>query len=193
MRKLLSVIIIGVMVFSTCAVAFATGSDLTSENQGKRTQATVEKMKQVRTEANNGLENKTTPAGIKFKLTEKQRLELNELKITIKENHVLLVDLKKQILRDLQAIKAATAKPETDEYDTKQITNMKTILAELQFVRKEINVNLHPGLLMQRSKEVRMQKDFTSMRDALLRIIDEQDTRIGTLTIIEGKLSAKID
>ena len=191
MKKILSILIIGVMLFGTSAVAFATEGEQTSIKNGNA--FGFEKMNQVRTETRYGMEDKTTPAGIKIRLTEEERLELQTMKAEIKANHVVLVELKKSILGDLQTLKNA-AKPEDDEFlDAEQITNMKSILADLKLARQDINVNLHPGMLKQQAKEARMQKNFVSMRDALNNILAEQEKRIDALTDIEAALNSMIE
>lgn len=193
MKKLISILIIGIMVFGTGAVAFATGTDQTNMNQKNRP-AAIEKMKQVKPGAGMEREHKVTPAAIKAHFTEAQLLELNNLRIKIKAEQITLFNLKKEILKNVQIIKH-TLKTSDASITMDNINSMKDIYAKLEIDRKAINVNVHPGMMKDQAKlmkDVRGHKDFAVIKAAMNKILDEQNARFKELTKINTILTAYI-
>ncbi len=190
MRKLLSIFIIGIMVFGTGAVAFATGDDQTPMNQKNR--PVIEKIKQVRSEnmvKEQDREHMTTPAGI----SAGDLAALKALQTKIKANHIILEALRHDIRDSREEIKGILKDLKDDKktLTEAQITELKAALKELKVVKQE-RKDIHDGTIMEQSKclkDAHHNKDFSGAKTAMQKIIDEQLLRIDALKAIEVKLN----
>ena len=184
MKKLLALFIIGIMVFGTGAVSFASGEGDTNMNQ-KNKSFTVSG-ERVKTDAKDMMHKNTTPPAIKAHFTEAEKTTLSGLAFTIKENQKLLVTAKKDIIKNLQAYKQSLKTS-----DAGITVSMKEIYVKPQIVRKDINVNMHTGDIkdqMKSMKEARSDKDYANTTYYLNEVIRVQGERLKLLKELNAKI-----
>ena len=189
MKKLLALFIIGIMVFGTGAVSFASEAGDNNMNQ-KNKSFTVVNGERVKADAKDMMHKDTTPAAIKAHFTEQEKTSLSALTLTIKENQKILVALKKDILKNLQILKQ-TLKTSDAAITVDTMNSMKDVYEKLGIERKEINVNMHPGVIknqMNLMKEARGHKNFTATEAYLKKVIEVQGKRYATLTDLNEKI-----
>jgi hypothetical protein len=175
MKKLISVIIIGTMVFGTSAVAFATGNGQNGLNPNKG--PVIEKMK-------NGA---ATPAALTAEFA-----ELQALRADIKANHEVLFDLRQEIKASRLEIKTVleSLRDNKENLTEDQIAELKLILADLKLIRTDRKA-IHDGRIKEQAqilKGARANRDFAAAITAMTNIIAEQDSRKIELADINDRL-----
>ena len=181
MKKLLALFIIGIMVFGTGAVSFASGEGDTNMNQ-KNKSFTVSG-ERVKTDAKDMMHKNTTPPAIKAHFTEAEKTTLSSITSHIKTNQKELNVAIKDILKKLHAIKQ-TLKTSDVAISFNTISTMTTFYETLGIARKDINVNMHPGVIKNeiiKMKYARAHTNFVATEAYLNNVIKAQEDRLVAL------------
>ncbi len=190
MKKLISILIIGIMVFGTGAVSFATGTDQNSmgqNNANQKNRPVIEKMKQAKPE-NNMMKNRgTTPAALSADFQEMQALRGE-----IKDNHDALEILRQDIKKSRGDIKdvLTVLKDGRENLSAGQIETLKTVLDSLKSIKIDRKA-IHDGAIkreVQNMKGAREGKHFTAAKAAMTNILAEQESRKIELKAINVRL-----